>query len=165
MRKQSEWIGTAVLAMVLAGCASARLYPLKGPLSTQTPPPVLKGTMSGAFFSGSFKVTLPGGELCQGHWATVSRDNLATASPAEAALNAEMASIWDMVYGYQFYTGQVLGSKYHVKGVLTGTKGSTVNVELYKPPEDVGENLRTSVENIKGIAKDSNGNIFKIALR
>jgi len=51
-----------------------------------------------------------------------------------------------------------------MKGLLKGAKGTTVNVELYKPPVDVREKLNTQVESIVGIAKDDKGNIYKIVL-
>jgi hypothetical protein len=43
--------------------------------------------------------------------------------------------------------------------VVTGNRGTVLNVELYKP--DKVEN--TTAAAIKGVAKDDKGNIYKVA--
>jgi hypothetical protein len=47
------------------GCAAhtARLYPVQGPLSAQTPAPVLIAKISGTFTPGDIFVTMPDGEV------------------------------------------------------------------------------------------------------
>jgi len=101
-------IALMALTMALSGCASARFYPVEGPLSMQKPMPVLKGKISGAFYSGSMSVTMPDGEACQGHWAAMPQQTDKNATTADIATNMEMARIWDQLYGQQFYTAHVL---------------------------------------------------------
>jgi len=55
----------------MLGCSrTARLYPVQGPLSTQTPLPVLVAKVTGAFSPGSISV-LSDGEICKGRWRQV----------------------------------------------------------------------------------------------
>jgi len=142
----------------LSGCATARFYPVQGPLSTQTPPPVYVAKFSGAFNAGDLSVVLDGGELCKGHWATVSRPNTSEAATTAATAD-NMSAEWDTVYGTGFYVANVLGERLYARAVLAGNRGTTLRVELYKP--DRIEN--TSVGMIKGVAKDDKGNIYKVA--
>jgi hypothetical protein len=144
----------------LTGCATARLYPVQGPLSSQNPPPVYVAKFSGAFNSGDLSVVLGGGEVCKGHWAQVPRPNTPqAATTAAAATGDNLSAEWDTVYGTGFYVAHVLGTRLYARAVLTGNRGTTLNVELYKP--DKVEN--TSVSAIKGVAKDDKGNIYKVA--
>ncbi len=144
----------------LSGCATARLYPVQGPLATQTPPPVYVAKMSGAFYSGSFSVVLANGEVCKGRWAQVPRPNSSNAAATAAAASPDnLSAEWDTVYGTGFYVANVLGTRLYARAVLTGNRGTTLNVELYKP--DKVEN--TTIGAIKGVAKDDKGNIYKVA--
>jgi hypothetical protein len=144
----------------LTGCATARFYPVRGPLSTQTPPPVYVAKFSGAFNSGDLSVVLDDGEVCKGHWATVSRPNTPAAATTAAAATADnMSAEWDTVYGTGFYVANVLGARLYARAVLAGNRGTTLHVELYKP--DRVQN--TSVGAIRGVAKDDKGNIYKVA--
>ncbi len=60
--------------LLLSGCyRDGRLYPVQGPLATQTAPPVFSAKLTGAFNSGNMSVTLAGGEVCKGAWGLVSR--------------------------------------------------------------------------------------------
>ena len=149
---------------VLAGCsATARLYPIQGPLSTQTPPPVYVAKMTGAFASGDFSATLNDTEICKGRWAQVSRPK-ASIDTAAAATNppAENMSVeWDTVYGQGFYVAHVLGARLYAKAVLTGDKGTVLNVELYKP--DVPDHNNSPAATIRGVAKDNHDNVYKVA--
>lgn len=52
---------------VLSGCyLNGRLYPVQGPASAQTPPPIYAARISGGLRSGSFTATLQNGERCTG---------------------------------------------------------------------------------------------------
>jgi hypothetical protein len=77
-------ICTIVLGLLLSGCyRNIKLYPVKGPLAAQTPVPVLKAKLTGAFppnqitlnpqglgLSG-ISVTMPDGETGKGQWKSV----------------------------------------------------------------------------------------------
>lgn len=144
----------------LTGCATARFYPVQGPLSTQTPPPVYVAKFSGAFNSGDLSVVLGGGEVCKGRWAQVPRPKTPDAATAASATTANnLLAEWDTVYGTGFYVANVLGARLYARAVLTGNHGTILNVELYKP--DKVEN--TTVGAIKGVARDDKGNIYKVA--
>ena len=60
------------------------------------------------------------------------------------------------MYGHGFYTAHVLGAIQHVSAALTGDKGSTLNVELYRP------NTTEGLNEIKGVAVDGKGDIYKV---
>jgi len=147
------------------GCAAARLYPVKGPLSTQAPPPVYSVKVSGAFFSGNFSAKLTDGEVCKGHWTTVSRGiapnspNATNPKPAEP-LKAE----WDTVYGSGFFVANVLGSRLYGRGVAKGAKGTVLTMEMFKDESrpDLVAPGDVNTRAIKGVAKDDKGNIYKL---
>lgn len=144
----------------LPGCATAHLYPVQGPLSLQTPVPIYVAKFTGTFNSGNFSVVLADGEVCKGRWATVPRPNTSSDATAASAASANNLSVeWDTVYGTGFYVAHVLGARLYARAALTGSRGTLLNVELYKP--DRVEN--TSVGAIKGVAKDDKGNIYKVA--
>ena len=144
----------------LTGCATARLYPIQGPLSMRTPPPVYVAKMTGAFNSGDFSVVIGDGEVCKGRWAQVPRPNTSNAATTASAPPANnLSAEWDTVYGTGFYVAHVLGARLYARAVLTGNRGTILNVELYKP-----DKVRdTAVGAIKGVAKDDKGNIYKVA--
>lgn len=147
-------------AFLLSGCATARLYPVQGPLSQQNPAPVYVAKLSGALYSGSFKVVLGNGETGQGRWGIVPRPNKSS-DPGNAAppSSSDMAAEWDTVYGLGFYTAHVLGAKLHAKAEVIGNQGTVLHVEMYKPDREEEE----SPANVKGVAKDEKGNIYKLA--
>jgi len=142
---------------VLCGCiGTAHLYPIRGPLSAQTPPPILLGKVSGIARSGNISVTLADGELCKGRWALVPRS---PASPAANVAANSLSSEWDTVYGPGFYVAHVLGMRFLARAVLPGNRGTTLTVEMYKPdnaPTDASPSF------IKGVAKDTKDNIYKL---
>lgn len=146
---------------ILSGCsATARLYPVQGPLSTETPVPVYVAKLTDGLRSGNFSAVLSDGEVCTGRWQAVPRpktpkDATTASSPSADSLSAE----WDTVYGPGFYVSHVLGARLYGRAVLTGNRATVLNVEIYKPQD--GEN--TGPGAIKGVAKDNKNNIYKIA--
>ena len=147
----------ALWVCILSGCyLNGHLYPVQGPLAAQTPPPVFNARMSGAFNSGSLTALLTGGEVCKGAWSGVNQ-NPAAGAGSGASPAPDLSSAWDTVYGHGFYTAHILGARLHVKGVLTGNKGTILHVELYRPDTPNGLN------EIKGVGTDDNGNVYKLA--
>ncbi|HTB67478.1 MAG TPA: hypothetical protein VK727_14710 [Steroidobacteraceae bacterium] len=122
-------------ALLVSGCATAHLHPVQGPLATQTPPRTYAVSMDSAAIVA---VTLSKGEVCRGSWS-----NLAKEDPTERDLSAE----WDLVYGNGAFAANVLGTLGIARAILTCTSGMTMNVEF---------------NSTKGVAKDSNGNVFKL---
>jgi hypothetical protein len=139
----------AVIAPLAAGClvmVPGHLYPVQGTLSTQTPAPIYKVSLSGVYNSGTMTAILEDGEICHGSWGAVRQDD---------PTSAQMSGEWDRVYGQGFFTANVLGNPVFARAVLTGTKGTTVSVEFYDPTPG-------QIANVKGIAKDNKGNVFKL---
>jgi hypothetical protein len=145
---------------VLSGCrATGRLYPVQGPLSAQTPMPVLLAKLTGTFNSGSLSVVLADGEVCKGPWATVPRAQVAkSASTPNVAPPNSMSSVWDTVYGSGFYVSHILGTRLYVQAVIPGNRGTILDVEMYRSEEKEPN----SVSAIKGVAKDNKDNIYKL---
>jgi hypothetical protein len=158
---KSRLVVLLLSASALSGCsATARLYPVKGPLIAQTPSPVFVAKMTGVFDSGSFSVMLGNGETCKGHWEVVARPSSSGQAAATSATSADnLAAEWDIVYGTGFYVAHVLGSRLYVRSVATGNRGTVLNIEMYRPDQQE-TNIPAS---IKGVARDNHGNVFKIA--
>ena len=154
---------TALLSTLLISChATARFYPVQGPLSAQTPPPVFVGKISGAFYSGSMTVTGVQGEVFQGRWEAVKQPVKSTDAPPTPPADSEMIPIWDSIYGNGFYVAHVLGTRLYGRGSLTGKGGDSLKVEFYRP-EDKGNTDAVSVRgSLKGVAKDEKGNVYKV---
>lgn len=90
-------------------------------------------------------VTLPGGEVCEGDWALS-----ATPSTNGAVIQPDpLAPMWDTIYGQGFYTAHILGTNVG-QGTLHGNKGTTLSLEFTR---------------VKGVAADSNKNVYKITLQ
>jgi hypothetical protein len=145
----------------MLGCATltGRFYPVQGPLAAQTPAPVLIAKIKGHFTPGDIFVTMPDGEVCKGRWTIVKPAQLPKgATTANAPTNA-MQPVWDSIYGPGYYVSHVLGTRYYAQTAVTGNRGTTLNVEMVSQP---GE--REGSSNIKGVAKDSRDNIYKLVV-
>ena len=149
---KSSFFGLLAPLILLRCATTGRFYPVQGPLSTQTPTPVLIAKVTGVLSSGTFSVTFRDGEQCTGHWSLVPRSNA-------SAQTSEMSSVWDTVYGSGFYLSNVLGSKNYASAILTGARGTVINLEMYKPDRQERKNVP-----IRGVAKDNKGNIFKLVV-
>lgn len=150
-------LATLSAVSTLSGCyLNGRLYPVQGPLASQTPPPIFSVRMSGAISTGTLTVTLANGEVCKGAWGMVNR-NPTRGGQGAAQAPPNLLAAWDTVYGQGFYTAHVLGAKLHVQAVLTGNKGTIIHAELYRPDTPNGLN------EIRGVGVDNNGNIYKFS--
>jgi hypothetical protein len=152
---------------MISGCHSfGHLYPVQGPLASMVSPPIytFSYTYSGSpkrdrGQEGSFSMVLSNGEAFQGPWKMIYQKP-AMPDPAAAATESNaMAPSWDAVYGQGFYVAHVLGKPYFSHTNLTGNQGTILQVELYEP-----EFSGVTVVGTKGVAKDSNGNIYKLIL-
>lgn len=145
---------------LLSGCsATARLYPVAGPLSTHNPTPVYVGKITGFASSGGFSAVLENGEVCKGQWSIVARPN-ASSNANAAAPQENLAAEWDSVYGTGFYVAHVLGAKLYGRGTATGNSGTLLSFEIYRPED--AENVPHG--SVKGVAKDNNGNVYKLSI-
>ncbi len=145
---------------VLSGCtATARLYPVQGPLAAQTPLPVYVAKMTLGVHAGNFSAVLSDGEVCRGRWELVDRPKTSGAAVgANDTAKQSMASEWDTIYGPGYYVAHVLGSRLYGRAAVTGNRGTVLDVELYMPDG----NKNATISSIKGVAKDSNSNIYKL---
>jgi hypothetical protein len=145
---------------LLSGCnGNGRFYPVQGPLSMQAPPPIFAAKAAGFFKSGSITVFLNDGEVCKGPWKSITQLPAPTTGTAAAALPpADLSAAWDAVYGPGFYTAHILGRTqgFHAQSALTGNKGTTLQVDLFRPVEP------GNATEIRGVAKDNKGNIYKV---
>ena len=148
---------TLLLVSLLSGCAAtARLYPVSVAGAAPGPPEVIVGRITGKISTGTLTFKLSDGEVCKGDWAMVK-----SAQATGATAPDEMAPVWDAVYGQGFYTAHVLGARMYARGQAKGDRGTVLDVELYRPtdvPNDAG------AAGTKGVAKDGNGNIYKLTL-
>jgi hypothetical protein len=134
---------------LLSGCGilpPAHLYPVQGPLAAQTPPPIYPAKISSGFFSGAMKATLPGGQVT-GSWHAQS--------PTDPAAG-NLAPQWDAVYGQGFFVANVLGNTRVMRASLDGAQGLHLDTQFIfsaGPPVTA-----------KGVAVDSQGNIYKLTL-
>jgi len=145
---------------LLSGCYRyAHLYPIQGPLASLTPPPIYTAKMTGAFNSGNLSLTLANGEVFSGPWKAISVNERAKRATAGDPGQFSLATAWDTVYGQGFYTAHVLGTPLFAQAVLTGNQGTVLQAELYRQ-EHGGDDAPFD---IKGVAKDSKGNLFKLA--
>ena len=125
----------AAVLVSISGCATGHLYPVQGPLSALTPAPVYKVKMGNG---DQISATVANGEVCNGTWLDLVQEDPTA---------REMAADWDLVYGKGFFLANVHGNIGIARAILTCTKGTTVNVEF---------------SSTQGVAKDSNGNVFKL---
>lgn len=146
-------------ALLLSGCSrNIRLYPVQGPQSELTPVPIFVVKLTGAISSGNFSGTLPEGEVFQGKWAQVHPPKSSNSRTAVIPTPSEMATAWDTVYGQGFYVGHVLGANQFAQALVTGDKGTTLKLEMIATR--LGSN---GASEIRGVAKDSKGNLYKVA--
>lgn len=137
------------IATGLTACSASvpvKMYPTKGPLSKLAPPPVIVATAEGVTSnSGALSLTLPSGASCEGTWSSVA--------PRMAG------SSWGTLFSQYGTAAGVSGSVAIVPGVNQG--------QFYAVCKDntriEGEFVTGSgTANGHGVAKDSNGNIYKI---
>ena len=69
-----------------------------------------------------------------------------------------MSAEWDTVYGTGFYVAHVLGAKLYARAVVTGNRGTILNVEIYRPLDQAESKPGTP----KGVTKDNKDNIYKL---
>lgn len=163
MKPMSKILFVAVFSFALASChATARFYPVQGPLAEQTPPPVYVGKISGAFYSGTMKVTGSQGQVFNGRWEAVRQPAKSTDAPKMAPSDTEMAALWDSIYGNGFYVAHVLGTRLYGRGSLKSSNGDTLKVEFYRPEDRVTTDVNATRGSVKGVAKDDKGNVYKI---
>lgn len=138
-----------VCGFALSGCMSQdiALYPIEGPLSQQTPLPVVKAVAKGVESNtGQLLMTLPNGEKCQGKWSSVAPQYTSVSS------GSLFSAYGGAVFGSGVTSGNLPGvNKGHA--FVTCNRGTTVQSEFF---------TGSGTANGYGISKDSNGNVYKM---
>jgi hypothetical protein len=151
-------------ACFLSGCVQvAHLYPVQGPLAAQTPPPIYTGRITGVINSGSISAKLANGEDFSGHWQAQSVGALAKDSRAGVVPPFNLSAEWDAVYGPGFYTARVLGAHLFARTTLTGKQGGALQLEMISQPVETADVKDVAAPNIRGVARDEKGNVYKVA--
>jgi hypothetical protein len=145
---------------ILAGSDLAfgqKLYPVQGPVATQTPQPVFAGQIRRPMFSAGSPFlllkswTVADGEVLKGKpkavKATSVNDPAATDAATRYPPQPNLAFAWDAVFGQGFFVKHILGNTFG-QGVFTGSKGTVLQVE--------------SLDGRNGVAVDNKGNIYKM---
>jgi hypothetical protein len=136
---------------MLGGCAvmvPGHLYPVQGPLSKESTPPIYTATLNGGVLpSGSITVHIASTITCTGDWKAISRDDPSA---------SQMSVAWDEVYGSGYFVANVLGKRTFSRSVLTCTNAEKLNLEFL-----VAERAKPS--STIGVVSDGAGNIFKLS--
>lgn len=150
----------------LSGCvANGKLYPVKGPLSLESPLPVFNAKITGGARIEHFYATISNGETvsCQLDWNSGNgrKSRMSDASANAGASPFNMGPAWDAVYGATFYEAHVLGTHNpYYWCTMTGSQGTVVHAEMV-----VGDGVgRPEGDSFKGVVQDGKGNIYKFVL-
>ena len=134
-----------------------KLYPVQGPLASQTPQPVFLGQIRHPIFTlgPAFLLlkswTLSNGEVVAGKPKTVKATSVnKSVTSADAPPQPNLAFAWDAIYGDGFFVSKILGNKIG-QGIFKGSQGTILQVE--------------TLDGEKGVAADNKGNIYKMVWR
>jgi hypothetical protein len=142
---------------MICGYAAAfgeTLYPVRGPLAAQAPPPVITAKFSGTN-SGKFTLSQPGGESFQGKWTFVVPSFVNTRTPQDPGAylpQPNLAFAWDAIYGPGYFLATIVGTRVR-QVVAKGDRGTVIQVECLFSDPHAGYN---------GVAVDSKGNVYKV---
>jgi hypothetical protein len=157
-------LAALLCASFLSGCMRvAHLYPIQGPLAAQTPPPIYTGRITGVINSGSISAKLANGQQFSGKWRAKSAGALAKESSAGIVPPFNLFAEWDAVYGPGFYTAHVLGAHLFARTTLAGKQGGTLQLEMISQPVQTGDPTNPVPPEIRGVARDQTGNVYKVA--
>jgi hypothetical protein len=145
--KRSKLVLTATMLSAVCACSTtANLYPVEGPLSEATPTPVLVAKVDGITGNtGGFSFAMPSGASCDGRWSSVA--------PTFTTVSAgSLFSQYGAVAGFGTVTGNVPGVN----------KGQAFAICSDNTRFDVEFLTGSGTANGYGVAKDTNGNIYKM---
>jgi hypothetical protein len=141
------------ISLLAPACSMrARLYPVQGPLSAQSPLPVIHAVFSGFVNTGKVSMVSLDGKTRTGQWNRVQED------PHSAQVSS-MSADWDAVYGQGYFVSHVLGRWLYARAVIAGDNGETFHLEFIKL--DSGRNDAID-PHILGVARDTKGNLYKV---
>lgn len=121
-------------------------YPMKTSSQTHS----FKGTIYNV--SGKIKLTSSSGDQYEGTLFSISRPE--DSSDPLYLTELGFPKNWNMVYGDNFYSKNVLGSNRYFRSKLVSSSGAYVYVEIVRPNPKSDERI--------GVAIDSNRDVYKI---
>ncbi len=155
---------TFVIALIVLATAvtttpafGQKLYPVQGPLASQTPPQVFSVKVQKRLFGAGTPTKyiktwiVAGGEEVNGKFVGVTANLLNAKTPGAADSyppQPNLAFAWDAVYGQGFFAAHILGKKMW-QGTFTGDKGTVLQIELQNDND------------LRGVAVDNKGNLYK----
>lgn len=143
------------LGLVSCGCTTtATLFPVEGPLSKLSPPPLLTATVDGITGNtGNISLSMPDGEACKGRWSSIAPTAYRYSSgSATGTASSGLTSAWATVYGSGYSVGNVPGVN-RGEAMLVGQRGTVIQVEFY---------TGSGTANGTGVARDNKGNTYKV---
>lgn len=139
-------LSCALGAMVAACSQSVNLYPVQGPLSQEHPLPVITAQADGITGNtGDITLTMPDGEACKGRWSSAAPQQVSVTS-------GSLFSMYGSVAGYAVSAGNVPGVN-RGEAFLACDRSTKMQVEFF---------TGSGTANGYGVAKDSQGNIYKL---
>lgn len=157
--------GVLLVVLLSLGCAPARLIPVKGPLSTQTPPPIYAAKLTVKYSSAMLSGTLGDGDVFKAKMekATISFDPSGTPTTPVGNLSAE----WDTVYGVGFFRQRAAQAQRYLRGEAKSTRGTLLTVEMIWNETQPWLGSKDSAPDleVKGVAKDDKGNVYKLTFK
>jgi hypothetical protein len=145
---RSFWLA-AFSAALLAGCSASQVvtfYPVKGPLSAQTPLPVAKAAAEGITGNtGPLTMVLASGETCSGQWSSAAPQQMQVST-------GNLFSTYGALAGYSMTAGNVPGVN-RGEAFMSCDRGTKIEAEFF---------TGSGTANGYGVAKDSAGNVYKM---
>lgn len=136
--------------LLLGGCGGlsqvVTFYPVKGPMSEQTPLPVARAKAEGITGNtGPLTMVLANGESCSGQWSS--------AAPQQVQVNAGgLFATYGSLAGYSVSAGNVPGVN-RGEAFMSCDRGTRIDAEFF---------TGSGTANGYGIAKDNAGNVYKM---
>ncbi len=155
---------TLLCGCFLSGCMRiGHFYPVQGTLAAQTPPPIYTGRITCVINSGGISAKLADGQQFSGKWQAQSVRALAQETRPGVVPPFNLSAEWDAIYGPAFYTSHLLGAHLFARTTLTGEQGGTLEVEMISEPVETGNPKAGAAPNVRGVARDEKGNVYKVA--
>jgi hypothetical protein len=150
---------------VVSQCSTpGQFYLIYGPLASETPQEYSAAFKGDLNHPESISAVLAYGEGFEGRWtSTRTRTGKTRFQDTPIPPQPELRQAWDTIYGEGFFIAHVLGARFFERAVLTGSKGTVLQVEIYRRPHDTDLDPRLAVPlDIQGVAQDDKGDIYKI---
>lgn len=142
-----------------------KLYPVQGPLASETSPPVFSGHLKRPIFGigAVAKVlkswTVANGEVLEGNCVEVtaaSANSKTPGTPESFPPQPNLAFAWDAKFGPGYFNAHILGGKVW-RGIFKGKQGTVLQVEMQ---EQLGREQNNDF--YRGAAVDNKGNVYKL---